>query len=193
MRPETAALARVIQRLAAVGDDALAALLALTSVRQAARDSYLLRAGERAELCFFLARGLARELYVDAHGVEHTRSFVEAGQLTGSLRDLLSSSPAVTFIHVLEPSTVVAFSYGAFDGLCARFPELHVVARRQAERLYVKKTEREYEMLALSARERYECFCAQHEDLHRRVTRRHLASYLGITPEHLSRLRHARG
>jgi CRP-like cAMP-binding protein len=61
-----------------------------------------------------------------------------------------------------------------------------------AEALYVKKTRREYEMLALPAAERYRRFRESEPRLDARVTRRHLASYLGITPEHLSRLAAAR-
>jgi CRP-like cAMP-binding protein len=57
------------------------------------------------------------------------------------------------------------------------------------ERLYLLKSEREYELLALDAEQRYRAFQARYPGLEARVTQRHVASYLGITPEHLSRLR----
>jgi CRP-like cAMP-binding protein len=67
-----------------------------------------------------------------------------------------------------------------------------VLARRNAEALYVRKAQREHEMLALPAAERYARWRREQPELDARVSRRQLASYLGITPEHLSRLRRAR-
>ncbi len=133
-----------------------------------------------------------RELYVDEAGREVTRVFVDAGQTTGSLLDLLSGEPSVTFIQALEPTETVAVRYRDFDALTARFAELQLAARRIAEALYVRKARREHEMLALSAAERYARFVREQPTLDARISRRHLASYLGVTPEHLSRLAGAR-
>jgi CRP-like cAMP-binding protein len=159
--------------------------------RFAARD-WLLRGGDDAEWCFAVVSGLVRELYLDEEGQEHTRSFIAEGELTGSLLDLLSGQPSITWIQALEPTETIAWRYRDFVALEARFPELRQIARRHAENLYVRKARREHDMLALPAAQRYAGWCRQHPDLDRRVSRRDLASYLGITPEHLSRLRRAR-
>ena len=112
----------------------------------------------------FCCRGRARRMVSLRHagpgaralhrrsGQEHTRTFIAEGQVTGSLLDLLSGEPSVTWIQALEPTETLAWRYRDFDALCARVPELHVVARRSAEALYVRKTRREHEMLALPAR-----------------------------------------
>jgi CRP-like cAMP-binding protein len=182
------AIARSLRRLAPIGDDAIDALAGLSQRRSFDAAAWLLRAGEQAEYCFLLETGLVRELYIDEDGQEHTRSFVEAGQVTGSLYDLLSQAPSVTFIEALEPTTTVVWRYRDFDALADKHWELHRVARRQAEWLYINKTRRERDMLALSAADRYARFRAERPALEARIQRRQLASYLGITPEHLSRL-----
>lgn len=182
-------LARAVARFGPVSAEALAAWGAQTTERQLEARSFLLRAGERAEWCFLLVSGLTREYYVDESGAEHTRSFIPEGGATGSLLDLLSGQPAVTFIEALEPTHVLAFRYADFDALSQRFTDVGAIARRNAEALYVRKARREHEMLALGARARYERWLAENAALDARITRRHLASYLGVTPEHLSRLR----
>lgn len=179
-----------LTRLGPVSPAAFSALSAICAPRSFAAGQHLLRAGDRATLSFFLVRGLVRELYVGEDGAEHTRSFVREHQTTGSLLDLLSGAPAVTFIEALEPTDTVAFPYAGFDALCARHPDLGHLARRNAEAVYVRKARREHEMLALTAADRHARWLAENAALDARVSRRHLASYLGITPEHLSRLRH---
>jgi len=135
-----------------------------------------------------VVRGLVREYYTTAEGAEHTRRFVVEGQVTGSLLDLLSDGPAVTWIEALEDTETISVPYRALDELCARHADLHLVVRRSAERLYVLKARREFEILALSAGERYAAWLRERGEIDARVSRRHLASYLGVTPEHLSRL-----
>lgn len=148
----------------------------------------LLEGGARAEWLHVLEEGLVREFYVTADGDEHTRVFVSAGGVTGSLLDLSSSGPSVTWIQALEPTRTIAIRFTDFNALAAEHGDLESLARRHAEALAVRKTKREYEMLALSATERLARWRAEHPSLDGRITRRLLASYLGITPVHLSRI-----
>ncbi|MEQ1571052.1 MAG: Crp/Fnr family transcriptional regulator [Myxococcota bacterium] len=167
---------------------AVDAWVALAEARAYAPGEWLLRGGDRATTCHWVVRGLVRELYVSAEGEEHTRAFVAEGGATGSLLDLLSGAPAVTWIEALEPTETYAWPWAAQEALAERFPAVHQLMRRVAEALYVRKAQREHQMLALTAEQRYSRWCADHPALDRRVLRRHLASYLGISPEHLSRI-----
>jgi CRP-like cAMP-binding protein len=170
---------------------AVDALAAITVRHESPANAWLLRAGDRAVSCWLIRRGLVRELYVSDDGEEHTRSFIAEGDVTGSLVDLVSGEPSITWIQTLEPVDALTWRYDAFNAACAHTPALHAVARASAERLAIRKTRREYEMLALSASERYARFLEQHPAIAPRVSGRLLASYLGVTPEHLSRLKRA--
>jgi CRP-like cAMP-binding protein len=172
---------------------AVSALTALLISRSFQKDEWLLRGGERAQLLFFIARGLIRELYIDSAGKEHTRTFLREGSITGSLVDLMSGKPAITWIQALEPTETLAFAYSDFTQLCDEHPSLQRAARRFAEELYVRKVSREYQLQALSARERYDLWLQDWGAIDLRIRRRDLASYLGMRPEHLSRLRANRG
>lgn len=187
--PLRATLARVLRVFAEPTEGAVDALVQHAHVRHYGRGDYLLRGGERATHVMAVLEGLLREHYVDAHGVEHTRSFVREGEVSGSLVDLLSGRPAMTYVEALEPTRALVFPYDALDALSAEHPSLTEVLRRSAEALAVRKTRREHELLTKSADERYATWCAEHRELDARVSRKLVASYLGITPEHLSRLR----
>ena len=184
-----APLAASLCRAVPLEPASLEALRGITQMRTFEAEAFLLRGGEQARLCYWIASGLVREFYIGEGGTEHIRRFMGAGEITGSLLDLLSGKPAVTFIQALEPVRSLCWELAAFDQLCAKYADLQLLARRLIERLYLCKAQREHDMLALSARERLACWQREEAQLDGRVSRRHLASYLGITPEHLSRLR----
>jgi CRP-like cAMP-binding protein len=189
---DAADLIRTISQFSELSAPAAAAVSALLTPRTFRKDEWLLRGGERAQWLFFIARGLVRELYIDAAGGEHVRTFLAEGGVTGSLVDLLSQQPAITWIQALEPTHTLAFAYSDFARLCDEHPSLQRAARRFAENLYVRKVIREYELQALPARQRYQMWKREWRSLDLRVRRRDLASFLGVRPEHLSRLRASR-
>jgi CRP-like cAMP-binding protein len=189
VKPMRELLAAAFGGLSPLPPETLTALERIARPRSFAAGDHLLRAGARAERVFVIAKGLVRELYVTADGDEHTRTFMAERQITGSLLDLLSGEPSVTWIEALEPTETLALPYRELDALCATHAALQLSARRAAEALYVKKARREYELLAFPAAERYRRFRAEQPGLDERISRRHLASYLGVTAEHLSRLR----
>jgi CRP-like cAMP-binding protein len=76
--------------------------------------------------------------------------------------------------------------------LARQYPAWRTFGTRVLERLLVTKAEREYELLGLDAEERYRAFSERYPGLEARVAGKHIASYLGITPVHLSRLRRRR-
>jgi CRP-like cAMP-binding protein len=184
-----ASIAAALARAIPATREAVAALAAIAHRRAYAAGEYLLRAGAEAEWAFLIVTGLVRELYIGDDGTEHTRAFAADGQFTGSLRDLLTRGPSVTWIEALEPTAVVAWPWARVDGLCDEHRSLERATRRFTEALYLRKAQREHAMLALSAAERHAQWLAEHGAVDGRISRRHLASYLGITPEHLSRLR----
>lgn len=177
----------------------MAAGLSTFRVRAFERGASFLRAGEPATEVALVIEGLLREYFPLGHRPlgrgeskathERTKAFILPGQATGSLADLISGQPSRASIVVEQPARLLTARYAELQRLAARDPAWAAIGRVATERLLLSKSEREWELLALDAEGRYASFRARHPGLEAIVAARHVASYLGITPEHLSRLR----
>ena len=186
---EVAAFRAGLARLHPVDDEAFAACVPHCRVRALSRGEYVLRAGERATHSGLVMRGLLREHFVLEDGTERTKAFVSEGEPTGSLADLLSGHGSRAFIVAEEPSLLLTVPFARMQELVVAYPAWRDYGEALLKMLFIRKAEREYELLGLDAEARYRVFLDKHPGLGSRVTARHIASYLGITPVHLSRIR----
>jgi CRP-like cAMP-binding protein len=192
---DIATLRAGVARIHPVDDDvAFAACVVACRVRVLAKGEYFLRGGEPATQAGLLVSGLLREHFVLTNGTERTKAFVRAGEPTGSLADLLSGQVSRSYIVAEESSRLISVPFAHMRALEARFPAWRAYGERLTQLVLLRKAEREYELLGLDAAGRYRVFLQKFPGLSECVTDRHIASYLGITPVHLSRLRkNARG
>jgi len=186
--PDLQALARVLDQISLLTGAARAAIMALAVTRRLAPGQHLLRAGETATQVMFVAEGLLREYYIDGAGRESTRRFCQPGEFSGSLADLLAGGPSAVSIEALETTRIIDIEWARLDALAETHPCLMKLMRRFAEGLYVRKMRREFEMLTMPAAQRYARFVRDEPGLNARLPRHMVASYLGITQVHLSRL-----
>ena len=177
------------RRISPLDDDALAAAESAGRVRDYARGALFLAAGDRAIDCGTMFTGVMREYYPLADGREVTRGFAGPGDGVGSLSDLLSGEPARSSIEAETDLRIGVVPWAHLQALAARVPAWERYVARVTERLYVVKAAREYELLALDAEARYLRFRARFAAIESQIALRQVASYVGVTPEHLSRLR----
>ncbi|MCB9603958.1 MAG: Crp/Fnr family transcriptional regulator [Sandaracinus sp.] len=151
-----------------------------------------LETGEVPTRVATIRRGVVRELFVLPDGTERTRGFGVEGAFAGSLSDLLRAGPSRTRVVAEEDTRLLVAPWDVLRDAGTRHEGWRELLHRVTERLYLLKAEREVELLSMDAEARYAAFRARFPGLEARIAQRHVASYLGITPEHLSRLR-ARG
>lgn len=156
------------------------------------KGSPVLRAGDQATRAAFLLSGALREYYILKDGIERTRSFALTGDLAGSLSDLLQGKASRTWVTAEADSILLCVDWHVIRPLTEKHPGWMRLSRQIAEDLYLKKVEREFELLALDATTRYERAMARWPDLENWFSLKDIASYIGITPVHLSRLRRER-
>ena len=166
-----------------------AALAALFETRAVAARSPLALPGSTAHEILFVAGGLVRFYYPSDDGRESNKAFVSEGEFAGAIASAQLGAPLLYGIEALEESTVLAAPYGAFAALMDADSAFERLGRKLAELILARKERRMRAFLLQSATERYLDLERQRPDLLQRVPQYHLASYLGVTDVHLSRLR----
>lgn len=181
--------AAALRGRAPLADRELSALGAQLSVVRVEAGAAYLRAGDPATRVGLVRSGVLREFFVLDDGGERTRAFAIEGDFAGSLSDLLRGGASRTSVVAASSARVLSVPWRAVQAAAEASPGVREVLHRVTERLYLAKAEREFELLALDAEERYRRFLERFPRLPASIAQRHVASYLGITPEHLSRVR----
>lgn len=181
-------LSAVLRTINYMSDAEIAPILPHVNRIYFPKGSFLLKVGDIATHAHIVINGLLREFYTDLRGIEGTRSFSGDGTFSGSLFDLLSGKPAVSCVEALEPSVVLAIPWLQIVKISDKEMAWQILRRKIAESLYAQKVLREHAMLTMTAAENLNKFQLDNPNYLKRIPRQALASYLGITPVHLSRL-----
>jgi CRP-like cAMP-binding protein len=134
-------------------------------------------------------RGLVRYYYLTEDGRERNHAFAAEGNLVGCLPVIAGSGPCNFTVEALEPTRTVFIPSPAVHEFDTRHECWNRFKLRLMEHVALRKAAREAELLTESAEERYRRFITQFGALAERLPQFHIASYLGITPVALSRIR----
>lgn len=150
---------------------------------------HIFRQGDQNRSVYVLQQGLLKAYYLSDEGKENIKSFIQPGELIGSLAAAYFKEDCSFSVVCLEPSVAMELD---FDVLYAATKEDLEMASAMVEHLLnfsMKKERREREFLTESAEERYRMLLDRSPELLDKVTQKDIARYLGITPVALSRIR----
>ena len=153
------------------------------------KNDYFLQAGEVPKRLGYNISGLLRLFYIDNSGIEINKHFCQEKTLAVSYGAFLRREESIIYIQALEDTKLLVIDYKTYDDLLNGHICWQKVARKLAEMLFVLEQKRESELLLNDAQERYIQFLHDYPNLINRLNQYHIASYLGITPESLSRIR----
>ncbi|MBP1747020.1 MAG: cAMP-binding protein [Deltaproteobacteria bacterium] len=153
------------------------------------KNEYFLRAGDVPQRIGFNVSGLMRLFYIDSNGTEFIKHFCMENTLAISFSAFLLREESKFSIQAIEDTKLLTINYKTYREILDSHVCWQIVSRKLAELLYIIKEKREYELLMNSAQERYLQFLEDYPNLEERLNNYHIASYLGITPESLSRIR----
>ena len=159
-------------------------------VKKIRKKQFLLQEGDHWNKKAFVSKGLFRTYSVDERGFEHVISFAMENWWVGDREALLSGQPSRYNIDAIEDSEIVLIQKSAFDVINREVPDFHVMVNTILERSYVAAQNRIHESISTPVEERYLNFVERYPSLATRVPLNMIASYLGITRETLSRIRH---
>ncbi len=155
------------------------------------KGEFLLKAGESVKDFFYIRSGCLRTFFVEDNGKEHTLQFAVSSWWISDYIALFGKGDqlALSNIECIKDATIYGVSKKDFDALLIEVPILSQIHIRNMEYSYANAQKRKLESLTLSAKERYKIFVQSYPSIEQSVKNYHIASFLGITTESLSRIR----
>ncbi len=159
-----------------------------TVLRQLKKGSVLLKAGSVSKECYAVIRGCVREFYIK-EGVEKTTAFFTEGQSVNSFSSYTNQVPSKHFLECTEDCLLTVGNQSLVDQMCERIPRLTEFIKNEVEKDAGALQERMASFMTSSPEERFSDLMENNPGLMNRVPQHQIASYLGITPESLSRIK----
>jgi len=152
------------------------------------KGEFLLREGEMTRYSIFVASGCLRTYTIDDSGKEHILQFSPENWWTGDM-SFTSNVPSKCFIEALEDSDVLLTEMSSIQKLNKYIPQSAAQYETALQKSMEAKNQRIISSLSATAEQRYNDFLKKYPSLVQRVPQHMIASYLGISPETLSRIR----
>jgi CRP-like cAMP-binding protein len=164
-------------------------LASIAKVKTVKKDEHLLMVDDLNYNISIVVKGLFRHYVIDKQGVERTLLFVQEKKVTTMIDTIFHNKPSTENIVALEDSIIVRFDFRTFEKLASNNIRLLKVQNQALKEVIVANVEHIKLLNLLIPEERYAYFCKVYPDLEQRIKQKHFASFLGITPTSLSRIR----
>lgn len=162
---------------------------ATTEVLHCKKNDFVFQQGDKVTSLWFVAHGLLRYVAVSEDGKEFTKHFALAPGLVGSTRASTLKVPSQFSVQALCDCLLLQVDWQSFRQLLSSHPVISAAYAGTLEQLFIKKEQREYDFVLKSAEQRYLDFQHEFADVMRDIPLQYIASYIGITPVALSRIR----
>jgi CRP-like cAMP-binding protein len=155
------------------------------------KKTILLQEGDVSQFMYFATQGIFRAGFRDAEATEYTRAFFSAQTqpFAMSYTSFINQSPSLSFVDTLEDGEVLSWTYDYMYNLQETDCKWLKFLKQQLDTVFSDREIKEWQTYTLSCEDRYLAFIAQFPDLASRIPLHYIASYIGITPEALSRIR----
>lgn len=161
-------------------------LVELMTVKQVPKNTLIVKPGQICNLCYFVLKGCLRQ-FVSNDGIEKTTAFYVEQEAVNFFTN--QPKPATSFLASVEDSVLLIGQPEQDQYFYEKFPELATITRRMIEADLGKTQANLAKFITSSPKERYLNLLEERPDLLQRVPQHMIASYLGMTPESLSRIR----
>lgn len=177
-----------LQHIQPLSPEAVQALKGICSTLQIKKGRDLQAIGQTCRALYFLETGAAR-IYYFKDGTDVTEYFAFENSLIARVESLFTGKPSRKGIQILEDAHIIAINAVALNALYNLFLEVERLMRKVTEQGYVDTVNRLESLQFHTAEERYKALVQEHPEIVQRVPQKLIASYLGITPVSLSRIR----
>lgn len=160
----------------------------IISLKSYSKGEHMAKPGDNFTKFAIVLKGLFRLYYIGEEGREYIKAFRAEGEMAAPYAEILQQTITRTFVEAMEDSEVLMVDFEDFKKLSHGHECWKNIRLSMAEDLFIQKEQKEFDLLQLSAGERYQSFLKTHGHLVERIPQYHIASYLGITPVGLSRI-----
>ena len=164
-------------------------ILTTAKQRNIKRRQMILQEGFVCRHYTFIVKGCFKMYAVDDRGIEHNIQFAAEDDWIADIGSFHSKKPSRLFIEALEPSEIIQIEQQDLYLLYHNVPKLDRIFKVMVENKYVELQNRVLQNISFTAQQRYLNFLEQYPTLSLRIPNTQIASYLGITPEFLSKIR----
>ncbi|WP_429402155.1 Crp/Fnr family transcriptional regulator [Mucilaginibacter lappiensis] len=172
-----------------LNDKEIGELCALFAERRIKRRGFILHQGDVCKHFTFVVSGCVKMYAIDRAGKEHNLDFAIESEWISDLSSFYAEKPGNVFVEAVEPSVILQISRSDLIYLYANYPKLNSTFRIIIERKYIDLQNRVLQNISATAEDRYIGFVNRSPLLATRLPNTQVASYLGITPEFLSKVR----
>ncbi|HYH15318.1 MAG TPA: Crp/Fnr family transcriptional regulator [Flavisolibacter sp.] len=153
------------------------------------RGQFINMQGEVNRYTHFITKGSARVFYVDPEGQEHSIQLALKDWWTGDFTSFITRSPGDLFTEALEYTETIMFSYEQLQLLYEKVPPMERFYRLILQKAYAAFQQRVLQTLSMDAEHRYQAFRKAYPEMDRQIPQKHIASYLGVSAEFLSKIK----
>jgi CRP-like cAMP-binding protein len=178
-----------ISRFISLTEEEQRLFTSLIKIKKLRRKQFLLQEGDVSRYQYFINKGCLRTYTVDEKGQEHVIQFAIEDWWTGDMYSFLTQTPAKMNIEAIEDTEFLCIDNPSFEILYQKVPKFERFFRLLLQNAFIANQRRIIESMSLTADDRYCKFIERYPLMEPRLPLKHIASYLGITPESLSRIR----
>jgi CRP-like cAMP-binding protein len=180
---------QVIRQMIKISEDELSNFLNQAMIKTFKRQEILSRPNIVPNEIYFINRGLVRVVITDNEGQEHTIHFALENQFIADYSNFIQKQPAIYSLQTMEDTQVVILPRTAIEWGYDKLTEGQKMGRLIAEYYFIYQDDRIKNLYIRTPKQRYDSITSVFPNIHNRVPQHMIASYLGITPIHLSRLK----
>jgi CRP-like cAMP-binding protein len=178
-----------IEKHITLDDVEKAVLFSLLEERSLKTGDLIAKAGDTCQYFIFVSMGCLMSYYTDEDGVERVLQFAQASWWTGDLNTFTKREPSIYSTRAIVDSEVLMLTPRGLNDLLERVPKFERYFRIIFQNSLIAHGRRIMETISFTAEQRYESFRQRYPTLEQFVPQKYIASFLGVTPEFLSKLR----
>lgn len=153
------------------------------------KGQFINREGEVNRFTNFIQKSSVRVYYIDGNGHEHVIQLGIRGWWVSDFASFITQKPGVLYVEALEPTAVISFSYDHLQLIYEKVPVFERFYRLLIQKAYSSFQHRMLQSLSMDAEERYMYFRENYPDMEAQLSQKHIASYLGMSAEFLSKIK----